>query len=188
MASNPTLQSSYNASVLEQYAVPYMPTIDIPGTIVRVQSQQVVNPNPLAFQLLDTFSIIVNDPADISDQQSERVNAINAQVVSYLTTLYTSAYYRNLLLTDQPSRGLTLDATSNADISGAIRRLGGYNPSMATSMAPSMPMSMPTSMPMRPAPRTSGMGVGTPMPAPTMMPTANPTQYASARLLSSGGM
>ena len=85
--------------------------IDIGATVVRVQSQQVTNPNTSYFQLLDTFSIIA--PADtISTQQSERVNAIEAQVTKYLTTLYTSAYYRSLLLRDEPGYGLMLDDES----------------------------------------------------------------------------
>src|SRR5579872_4176425 len=106
-----TLNSSYAASVLENYTVPYSCGCDISGTVVRVQSQKVDNPNPQFFQLLNTFSIIVNNPEDISNQQSERVKAINAQVTAYLTTLYTSAYYRSLLLQDKPGKGLVADMT-----------------------------------------------------------------------------
>lgn len=108
----PSLSASYAASAVEQYELVYPCLIDVAATVVRVQSQQVINPNSAAFQLLDTFSIIVNDPADISEQQSERVNAIVAQVNAYLTTLYTSAYYRNMLLQDTPGRGLMQDLTT----------------------------------------------------------------------------
>lgn len=108
-------------------------------------SQQVVNPNTDYFHLLDTMSIIVNDPADISTEQSERVKAIAAQVTQYLTTLYTSAYYRNLLLRDKPGKGLIQDSPipgrtndPNATVNPLLTNISGeVSGALETQFAPS---------------------------------------------------
>lgn len=63
----PSLTDSHAASVVEAYELSCPNLIDVAATVVRVQSQQVANPNSAAFHLLDTFSIIA--PAGtISDQ------------------------------------------------------------------------------------------------------------------------